>query len=730
MLKLSIVKLSDLLVKYNFPEDVSQIFLNSGITTLYPPQAEAVNQGILTGNNLLMSVPTAAGKTLIAELSMISALIKNPSGRCLYIAPLKALASEKYNDFKNKYESIGIKVGLAIGDTDTPTSKLNQYQIIIATAEKIDSLLRSKAKWMIDSLSVVVLDEIHFINDSSRGPTMEILIARINQLNPKIQIIALSATVKNADEMAEWLNAKLVKSSWRPIPLKEGVYFDETIEFSDGPKRRIMEDFPDDISKLTIDTLRSKGQVLIFVNSRRSAQAASRQVTKAVAQTLTADEKIKLIDLAKKIKGSPSSMTKVCRKLGEVIVHGCAFHHAGLKPNQRELIETNFKNNLIKVISCTPTLAAGVNLPARRAIIRDCKRYDAGKGQTFIPASEYKQCAGRAGRPGYDEYGEAVLVAKSHSELNTLFDRFILADPEPVTSKLADESSLRMHILASIAGGYVYDISGMNEFIEHTFLHHQNQVHCLHDKISDIFDFLCREDLIQKSSNRYFATPLGALTSRIYIDPMTTITLREGIKKFGDDINYSPLAGLHLITTCPDSVLLTNVGKKMLEDLEIFASHHQDELLLNEYDWNDYENFFHYMSTLKTTWLLSQWIEEEKEESICDQFNAGPGDIYRVTETTQWLLYAAGCIAEHLRKKSLTFQFQDLRNRVRYGIREDILEITRLKGIGRVRARILFNQGYSKINDFKHASSDQLGSIKQIGKSLAKDIITQAASLK
>ena len=407
------MKLADVLTEHHFPPQVIEILAAGGITDLYPPQAEAVQKGLLQGKNLLMSVPTAAGNTLIAELCMIRSILLQ-GGRCLYIVPLKALASEKYNDFKNKYSSLGIEVGLAVGDADTPLPHLNRQKILVATAEKVDSLLRSRASGLINSLSVVVLDEIHFINDGSRGPTLEILTARIKQLNPGIQILALSATISNAAEIAGWLKAELVLSRWRPIPLKEGVYFNEKIRFHNYGTRLVCEEPSDDLSKLTLETLRAKGQVLIFVNSRRSTQAVSHQIGGTVSQILSKEEKEQLARVSHKIAGPRSDATKVCRKLAEAVLQGVAFHHAGLKASQRDLVEQNFKNNLIKVISCTPTLAAGVNLPARRAIIRDCKRYESGLGQTYIPTSEYKQCAGRAGRPQYDDFGEAVLMAKSY----------------------------------------------------------------------------------------------------------------------------------------------------------------------------------------------------------------------------------------------------------------------------------------------------------------------------
>ena len=721
------MNLSKVLTRYKFSDEAKEKILSSGIKELYPPQGEAIKKGILDKKSLLMSVPTAAGKTLIAELCMLHAILHD-NARCLYIAPLKALASEKYNDFKDKYASLGVNVGLAIGDADSPVRNLNKYNILIATAEKVDSLLRSKTSWLINSLSVAVLDEIHFINDGSRGPTMEILTARIKQLNPNIQILALSATVSNADEMASWLNAELVASDWRPIPLKEGVYYNERIKFDSDGTRMITEDVADDLGKLTLDTLRAEGQVLIFVNSRRSTQAVSRQISKAVAKILTPQEKIQLDDISRKVAGNSADATKICHKLADVIKCGVAFHHAGLKSNQRELVEQSFKQNLIKAISCTPTLAAGVNLPARRAIIRDCKRFESGIGQAYIPTSEYKQCAGRAGRPQYDDHGEAVIVAKSHSEVEVLFEKYIHASPEPITSKLADESALRMHILASIAGGYVHDINSMFEFIKHTFLYHQKQSENLLGLIGDIFEFLHNEKFIEQSGVRFFATPFGSLTSRLYIDPITSITIRNGLNIIAKKKNFEPIGILHLIACCPDSISL-NIGKKDLEILESFASNYYDDFILTPENHIELDDFYYYLSTMKSTFFLSQWTEETKEDSLCDQFNIGPGDIYRHVDSAQRLLYAAGAIADLNKQKSLTFGLENLRTQVRHGIKEELVEVVRLKGVGRVRARQLFKKGYKKLKDFHYVSAVELGSIPQIGQNLAINIIKQVNTL-
>jgi len=713
------------LKKYKFTEEAINAVTSKKITTFYPPQEAAIEKGALDDKNLLLAVPTAAGKTLIAELCMIKSIL-HTGGRCLYIAPLKALASEKFDDFKQKYEPLGIKVGLAIGDLDSSSKSLNRYQILIATAEKVDSLLRFRAKWLISGLSVVVLDEIHFINDGSRGPTLEVLTARIKQLNPNIQILALSATVKNADEMASWLSANLVESSWRPVPLKEGVYFNEQIMFNNEAKRMIKEDPPDDLSKLVLDTLRGKGQVLVFVNSRRSAQAASLVVSSTVAPFLNPEEKRKLNLLSKEVLGKGGETTKICRKLANVLKNGVAFHHAGLRPHQRKIIEQNFKKNLIKIICSTPTLAAGVNLPARRTILRDSKRYEAGLGAAYIPTSEYKQCAGRAGRPGYDEFGESVIIAKTLSESRLLFDKYINADPEPVISKLGNESALRMHILASISAGHVHSVTEMFDFISHTFLAHQKRTPNLIELISRIFEFLEIEGLIEKSGFRYFATTFGQCVSRLYIDPITGIILRNGLQKINKgEASSSSIGLLHLACCTPDLECLRSIGKSDYEELEGFAAQFRDDFVLTHKDLPDLEDFFFHLITLKTTWMLSSWIEEEKEEDLCDQFNIGPGDIHRHVESARWILHATSVIAGLLGFRRLTFIIEDLKNRVRYGIKEELLELTLLKGVGRVRARNLFDKGFRRFPDFKLVSADNLASVAQIGNTLAKDILSQ-----
>jgi len=383
----------------DLPETITRFYPNSGFTELYPPQAEAIACGLLDGASLVVATPTASGKTLLAEFAMLNSIYQG--GKCLYIVPLKALASEKFDRF-SLFAAFGVSIGISTGDYDVRDDRLGHNDIIVTTSEKADSLLRNGVEWM-RTLSVIVADEIHLLDSMGRGPTLEVTLTKLKKLNPLAQILALSATVSNADEIAQWLSAQLVRSDWRPVVLHEGLYLQEsaTITFvQDTPqrstsKKAISNGTIDAPIALAIDTISEGGQCLVFVNTRRNAESLAKKMATAI-KSLRHD----CTELAAKIHGD----TAMEEKLKYCVQNAVAFHHAGLSSDDRKLVEAGFRENCIKVIVATPTLASGLNLPARRVIIRDYKRYDANYGMTDIPVLEYKQMAGRAGRPGFDSY--------------------------------------------------------------------------------------------------------------------------------------------------------------------------------------------------------------------------------------------------------------------------------------------------------------------------------------
>jgi len=214
-------------IKEHIPAKLYEI-LSAEIKELRPAQKKAVKAGLLDGKNVLVCTPTASGKTLIAELASLKAVLEKKK-KAIYIVPLKALASEKYREFKRKYDKVA-KVALSIGNMDSADPYLADYDIIITTSEKLDSLMRHHTPWLLN-VGVVVIDEIHLLNDPGRGPTLEIIITLLRKVIKDVQIVGLSATIGNPEELAEWLEAKLVEDTWRPVLLKKGVYLNGKLEF-------------------------------------------------------------------------------------------------------------------------------------------------------------------------------------------------------------------------------------------------------------------------------------------------------------------------------------------------------------------------------------------------------------------------------------------------------------------------------------------------------------------
>ena len=519
------------------PAGVGEALESEGVAELYPPQEAAVEAGVVDGESLVAAVPTASGKTLIAELAMLAAVERG--GTALYIVPLRALASEKKTEFE-RFEEFGVTVGVSTGNYESDGEWLASRDIIVATSEKVDSLIRNGAPW-IDDLTCVVSDEVHLVNDAGRGPTLEVTLATLRKVNPGLQTVALSAPVGNAAVIAEWLDAELVESDWRPIDLRTGVHFGNAINFDDGSQREVPVDRGEDqTARLVADALDTEedgqgGSSLVFVNSRRNAESAARKLTDVTGSRLTTDERDRLRELAAAIRDV--SDTDTSEDLADAVERGAAFHHAGLASAHRSLIEDAFRDRLIKVVAATPTLAAGVNTPARRVIVRDWRRYDGEfGGMKPLDVLEVHQMCGRAGRPGLDPYGEAVLLANDADGMEELFDRYVWADPEPVRSKLAAEPALRTHVLATVASGFAATREGLLAFLDNTLYATQTDDDGRLAAVTDtVLEYLAVNDFVDRAyengTERLSATSIGHTVSRLYLDPMSAATMIDGLRE-------------------------------------------------------------------------------------------------------------------------------------------------------------------------------------------------------
>jgi len=1187
-------------------DQIKRILTEKGYDELYPPQADAIAAGALLGKNIVLASPTASGKTLVAELAILKKVTEG-QGKALYLTPLRALASEKYDDFQ-RYSDVkkpdGHKVRIAItsGDYDRSDERLGNFDVVIATNEKADSLLRHKAKWISD-IALVVADEVHLLNEAARGPTLEVVITRLRKLNPNIQLLALSATVRNAAEVADWIGASAITTEWRPVPLKEGVYCQNEIHFKDGSSKTIHPFTGNPIMDIALHTLHEGGQALLFTETRRSAVQTGKRAAAVLSKVTSPREKRASELVAHKIRTS-GEKTQLGEMLADQVAQGAGFHHAGLHSAHRRIIEDAFREGKIKILAATPTLAAGVNLPARLVVITSHERYEAGYGRYPISVLEYKQfclphdapvtlqdgsvstigelvcnrskakvlsitsahslegrsihdyferetnelvevdtnigkrlvatpehpvltmgprgsstwtplrdirvgdqvayarniptldrpvywldflptdatyvvnpiglfngrslpwklkdianrlgvkpktfqdyrsgrknpplkvlltmcellgfdrqrtasqiksvkskwgkpihigqllnedlmwlvgivasdghlrkCStpqrgaychirvfnenprivretvsvlrklglephiytrqtkhfavevgsnllsqvisqfgipfgskslqlfvpsfmlrfprrligaylagvfdgdgsysetkyprgkrtmvraiviatgsesfaeglhdlllrlgvmsavvkdmriqhvtiggkqkifsnpvyrvtiraiadirrfrrwvkpvkmriplvrysryhqlsryrvaetekpttwikvtkvttsrlskpakvynlavdgtetylasnfvvhncGRAGRPKYDEYGEAVLIAQTDEERDALLENYVLAEPERLWSKLGVEKVLRPHVLSTIATGFAHSDEGLRDFFSSTFYAYQYGPRAIGSRLADILKYLAKEEMIAYDKRELVATRFGRRVSELYIDPVSAVIIRDGLYRRAT--NPTDFSYLHLIARTPDIAPRVYPRRGDDEKLAAMAAERAEQFmceipdeLLGSFD-PGYEDF---LSEVKTAAVLLDWIEETSEDAILKAHRVEPGDLMRLVQISDWLLYSAYELAELFGHKDLRKPLRQLRLRVEKGTKADVIPLLSLQGVGRVRARALHNAGFKVIEDIRKASPSELATVPLIGTRLAKKIKEQAGGL-
>ncbi|MCI4318716.1 MAG: DEAD/DEAH box helicase [Thermoplasmata archaeon] len=694
--------------------EIRAVLRAHGIEALYPPQAEALPH-VLSGRSLVLACPTASGKSLVAYLALLRAVREHRTG--LYLVPLRALAQEKFDEL-SEFASLGFKVGLSIGDFDLPAAKLERLDLLVATSEKADGLLRRGSPWL-DRLGVVVADEVHLMRDPDRGPTLEVTLTRLRRRHKDLQIVALSATVGNSAELASWLDAVHVASDFRPVPLRSGVYLDGRVTFTDLETREVGPP-GDGVQRLVRETLAGGGQAIIFVSTRRGSEQAAQHVAPLVAATLSAEEKAAAAEVAQQLHLVAEEETEGLRHLAGLVPRGVAFHNAALDNAERRLLERAFLTRKLKVLAATPTLAAGINLPARRVIIRDTTRYDDHLGmQAPIPALEIQQMCGRAGRPRFDRVGEAIVIARHPEDEARLLDDVLGAPPEDVESRLAAEPALRMHLLALVASGEVRSREELATFFRGTFYGRTLPLDALTEKVEAVRGFLEGHGLLEPGPGLR-ATGFGELTSDLYLDPMSAVALRRAIERA--PIGVRPFALLAAVAATPD---LPPLFLRRGEEAEFVARYAEEEVeLLVKAEEEPLDTPLELMlGSLKTAAVLEAWLDETPIVALTERFGIGAGDLHAKAEDAEWLLFGLSRIAAAFRKP-LARPVDDLALRVRYGVKEELLDLVRLRGIGRARGRLLFSAGYADREALRQAPLDRIASVLR-SPTLARQVALQ-----
>lgn len=493
-------------------------------------QSEVVPTLLESSDNVVVSAPTASGKTAVAEVAICDTIAEG--GTALFLAPLRALTNEKEREWE-RFEALGYAVEVVTGERELTPGTAGRADILVMTPEKADSATRkydTRRYDFITDIDCCIIDEVHLLDADDRGSVLEVTIARLRRLcNPRI--VALSATMSNVDDVAAWLDAPAETTfsfgdEYRPVPLEADVslYTHGENAFADKYRRlyRALD--------LAEPHIREDGQALVFVASRQDTVQAAKKTRdelpkRDIPAGLTSSDRESYDTYSEEQDFSDDT-------LRQSVIDGVGFHNAGLSRSDKNLVEKWFREGLIDVLFSTSTLAWGVNLPARCVVIRDTTRHDPLEGETEMSPLDVLQMLGRAGRPGYDDRGYAWVVCDGDSaeRYQRLLRRGkdiesrLVAGDNPATSDLAT------HINAEIALGTIRDIDDALAWLEETYYavrakrtgaHEYASDAALRTLVSDTIDWLAAEGFIQQTETAIEPTTLGRLASDYYLDLST-----------------------------------------------------------------------------------------------------------------------------------------------------------------------------------------------------------------
>ncbi|KAK9181778.1 hypothetical protein WN944_024917 [Citrus x changshan-huyou] len=542
-----------------------------GMTELNRVQSRVYKTALFSANNILLCVPTGAGKTNVAVLTILQqlSLNKNNDGsfnrsnyKIIYVAPMKALVAEVVGNLSNRLQIYDVKVRELSGDQTLTRQQIEETQIIVTTPEKWDIITRKSGDRTYTQLvKLLIIDEIHLLHDN-RGPVLESIVARtvrqIETTEEHIRLVGLSATLPNYEDVAQFLRVNLEKglfhfdNSYIPVPLSQqyiGIQVKKPLE-----RFKLMNE----LCYEKVMAVAGKHQVLIFVHSRKETAKRARAIRDSALQDDALGRFLKEDSVSREILQSHTDLVK-SNDLKDLLPYGFAIHHAGMKRVDRQLVEDLFCDGHVQVLVSTATLAWGVNLPAHTVIIKGTQVYNPEKGAwTELSPLDIMQMLGRAGRPQYDSYGEGIIIT-GHSELQYYLS--LMNQQLPIESQFV--SKLAELLNAEIVLGTVQNAKEACNWIEYTYLYTRmlrNPV--LYGLSPEVLDITLGEritDLIHtaatvldinnlvkydRKSGYFQVTDLGRIASYYYISHGTISTYNKHLKPTMGDIELCRLFSL------------------------------------------------------------------------------------------------------------------------------------------------------------------------------------------
>lgn len=662
---------------------------------LNPAQQRVIDHGVLdSGFSTVLQMPTGSGKTWLAREAIRSSLTRG--FRAVYLSPLRALADELSTSWSSEFPET--PVGVFTGDYGKPGKALpipySEARVMIMTPERLDACTRSwRTHWSwIPDVDWLVVDELHLLGDGQRGARLEGTISRFRRLNPFCRVLGLSATLGNRGQLADWLEGVELVSDWRQVPLEWKV-----VRYRKPDEKPL-------ILAAEVTRIRDEGgQSLVFVQSRRRCEHLAKWLRE---QGLQADH-----------------------------------HHAGLTHDNRRTVERGFRENSTQVLVATGTLEMGINLPARQVVLYDLQGFD-GQGFSPLSVNTVWQRAGRAGRPGLDSSGEAVLLAPTWEKSA---DRYALGRFEPVISGVTEPQALAEQILAEVHSGLARTTAQLERVFSISLAAFQGKTIKIRRTVAEMLDAGMLREEEQETRTLLHATPLGRVACRHQLRPATVLHLRRHLE------GKSALTDFDLLLTCasaPDCEPVLPVDFEELENLAEDLARQTSRLLADSGLHNLSVGGKRLLSALKTCIVLWRWTVIGDEESVAEEDGIYPFEIFRLIETMDRLLLASASIQKLIDhpvapeipeevseekvpnpKSPALLRIELLRQKVLNGIEGPAASLTLVDGIGSSWARKLSTHGIPDLITLAQASVNKLTSLSGISaKRAAKWIANATAS--
>jgi len=685
---------------------------------------------LFRGKSLLVSAPTSSGKTFIGEMAAAHAI--SNTQKCFYLVPLKALASEKFETFRERYKTLGFRVAVSTRDYRQYDAAIEreEFDIAIVVYEKMQQLLTRKPG-LLGGVGLVVADELQVLADAERGAGIEVLLTRLKLARAKagFQFVGLSAVLKNSDVLSRWLGAQFLGHHERPVELRRGILFQGTFEYetyntrSQGAEPLLAaEDEPAwrVIMANAVHLARQGDQSLIFLADKNS----TRQMALLAAEEFHGPP---AADAIEELAGMEETLSR--QMLADSLQSGIAFHNADLSLEERRIVEKHFRSGGIRIICATPTLAVGVNLPAKNVFLEPMLwERDENTGcvrKRYLTRAEYENMGGRAGRLSlHDDFGRSILVATTELERMQLRHSFFESPLEELEPQLVGVD-LDTHVMNLAVAGAARDAAGIEQFLTHTLtgMVHQQALaehrERFREKVARAIAHCLEFGVLEEVGGRLRATALGRLCAVKGIAARTGHELQSWVTSI-QNRSFSEAESIYALCRTSEARdqhlnMSTQEYKAWVYPDRLAALLHPQAAAFfgRTFESRNYQ-MYEEVKAMKMALVVHEWGQGRCALDIEQQYESLAGTIRSAAETCGWLADAAAAIADLLRLSEDRVRFlQDLSTRLPLGVPQAGIALcgVRVRGFGRMHVAKLLHAGLSTPDAVQGASEQALGRI-------------------